>query len=94
MRCYFKNRLQKLLLPLLVTVPTITQYIISNILLRFSRMFSKFAGRAQLCDICKNMRIVFNLGSIQTGCLSAFLASFANVFKICCFDLALVSAMR
>ena len=35
--------LQKLLLPLLVIVPTITQYLINNILLRFLRMFLKFA---------------------------------------------------
>ena len=39
------------------------------------------------------MTIAFNLSSIQTDCLSAFLASFGNVFKICRFDLALVSAM-
>ena len=51
--------LQKLLLPLLVIVPTITQYIISNISLQFLQMFSKFAERAQLYDIYKNMRIVF-----------------------------------
>ena len=44
-----------------MTVPTITQYIISNILLRFPRMFSKFTERAQLCNICKNMRILFNI---------------------------------
>ena len=34
-------------------MPTITQQIINDILLRFPRMFLKFAGRAQLRDICK-----------------------------------------
>ena len=53
MRCYFKNRLQKLLLPLLVIVPTITQYLINNILLRFLRMFLKIAEEVQLHDIVK-----------------------------------------
>ena len=55
MRCYLKknNRLQKLLLPLLVIVPTITQYLINNILLRFLRMFLKIAEEVQLHDIVK-----------------------------------------
>ena len=45
--------LQKLLLPLLVIVPTITQYLINNILLRFLRMFLKFAEQVQLRNIYK-----------------------------------------
>ena len=44
---------KKLLLPLLVIVPTITQYLINNILLRFLRMFLKFAEQVQLCNIYK-----------------------------------------
>ena len=32
----------------------------------------------------------FNLSSIQTSCLLTYLASFTNVFKIRCFNLALV----
>ena len=41
MRCYFKNRLQKSLLPLLDSAYNNT---IHNILLRFLRMFLKFAA--------------------------------------------------
>ena len=50
MRCYFKKRLQKSLLPLLDSAYNNT---IPNILLRFLRMFLKFAEQVQLHDICK-----------------------------------------
>ena len=50
MHCYFKNRLQKSLLPLLDSAYNNT---IHNILLRFLRMFLKFAEQVQLHDICK-----------------------------------------
>ena len=50
MRCYFKNRLQKSLLPLLDSACNNT---VHNILLQFLQMFLKFAKQVQLCNICK-----------------------------------------
>ena len=88
MHCYLIKWVTKIIVTL--TCASACNNTIHNILLRFLRMFLKFAEQVQL----RNMRVVFNLSSIQTGCLSAFSASFANVFKIRCFDLALVSATR
>ena len=51
-------------------------------------MFSEFAGQAQLHDICKTLNY-FSLSSVQTGCLSAFSASFGMFSKFAASTLGL-----